>query len=172
MPTPQKEQTVSELREAALGHGSALLADYRGLRVTQLNQVRRRVREAGGQLVVVKNRLFKLALADTPGLAMVELLSGPTAVAFTNEPAGTAKALADAAREFEALQLKGGFVEGRVLDAAQVQQLATLPSREELIAQALAGLTAPLSGLAGTLREIIGKFVRTLQAVADQKAAA
>jgi len=172
MPTPEKEQAVADLKQMVTDHSCALLADYRGLRVTQINAVRRQLREMGAKFVVVKNRLLKLAIADTQGSGLAGLLVGPTAVMFADEPASAAKALSQAATEYEALTIKGGLVEGQVLDAAGVEALARLPSRMELLAQVAAALNSPLAGLVYTLQGIISKFVYTLQAVADKRAEA
>lgn len=163
---------MAALKELVTGHTCALLAAYRGLRVTEINAVRRQLREAGARFTVIKNRLFRLALADTEASALAEVVDGPTAVVFTDEPVAAAKALSEAAREYGPLEMTGGLVEGELLDAAGLAALAQLPTRQELLGQVAAALNSPLSGLVYTLGGIINEFVYTLQAVADQRAEA
>lgn len=172
MPTPEKLEVVAQLREMITDHSCALLANYRGLRVTEINAVRRQLREAGAKFRVVKNRLFRLALADTEASGLADMVDGPTAVTFTDEPVGTAKALSQATSEYEALAIVGGLVEGELLDAGAIAALARLPTRPELLAEVAAALNSPLAGLVYTLQGIISDLVYTLQAVTEQRAEA
>lgn len=172
MPTPEKEATVAELRELMQSIDSVLLADYRGLRVAEMAELRRRLREAGAKMMVVKNRLLRIAIDDTPKADLRDCLVGPTALAFDDDPAATAKVLADFARDFPALEVKAGFVEGRLVSPAEIQELARLPSRPQLLAQVVGAINAPIAGLVYTLQSIIGELVMTLQAIADQRSEA
>ncbi|MGQ9525278.1 MAG: 50S ribosomal protein L10 [Armatimonadota bacterium] len=169
MPNPKKEKVVADLINALRNSSSALLTDYRGLTVAQITDLRRKLREANAEYHVVKNTLFMRALRDV-GYDIGQL-EGPTAVAFThNDPVGPAKVLIDFMRENKAPTPKGGIVEGRVISAEQVEALSTIPPREVLLAQAVAGIQAPITGLVSCLQGVISNFVLTLQAVADKKA--
>jgi len=173
LPTPEKEATVAELAEQVRASQGILLADYRGLTATQINALRGRLRSLGAQMAVVKNRLLRRAVQDTAAGGIAEHLTGPTAAAFCEgDPTPVARALADAAREFPVLEIKGGYIPGRVLSANEVAVLARVPSREVLLSQVLAGLNGPVTGLVVTLNGILSQFVFTLQAIADQKSEA
>ena len=172
MPNQQKVQIVSDLKEALADAPTVILTDPTGLNVKNISLLRSRLREADTRFRVVKNTLFKLAAEDTPVKDVVAGLEGPTAIAVTHgDPVAAAKVLAAFHREFKLLTLKGGLVEGRAVSADDVQSLATIPSRPELIGQVVGGLQAPISGLVGTLQSTLGSLVMTLQAVADKRAA-
>jgi large subunit ribosomal protein L10 len=148
---------------------SVLLVDYRGLRVSEIGELRRRLRDVGGQLMVVKNRLLNIAIAETPMAVLRDHLVGPTAVAFGEDPAAVAKVLVEFARAFPALELKPGFVEGRGLSAEQIDELARLPGRSQLLALVVGAMNAPIAGLAYTLRGIISELTLTLQSLVQQR---
>jgi large subunit ribosomal protein L10 len=125
-------------------------------------------------MMVVKNSLFRLAVADTAAEGIADLMIGPRAVVFCY---GDQVAPAKAIKEFgddhdDAITLKGGFGEGQVIDEAQANRMATLPSRDELIASVVGGVSSPVTGLVFTLNGIVSDFVYTLHAVADQKESA
>ena len=173
MPTAQKEQLVEEIKNRFNDSGAVLLADYRGLSVKELEQLRVKLREAGAELTVYKNSLTEIAMRELALPSMTEYLSGPTAFVFGGEaPVAPAKVLTQFAKEHKALELKGGLVENQVVDAASVKAIATLPSREELIAKLLGTMLNPIVGFARVLNGPTEAFARTVQAVADQKAAA
>ena len=173
MPTAQKEQLVEEIKNRFNDSGAVLLADYRGLSVKELQQLRVKLREAGAELTVYKNSLTEIAMRELALPSMTEYLSGPTAFVFGGEdPVAPAKVLTQFAKEHKALELKGGLVENQVVDAASVKAIATLPSREELIAKLLGTMLNPIVGFARVLNGPTEAFARTVQAVADQKAAA
>ena len=173
MPTAQKEQLVEEIKNRFNDSGAVLLADYRGLSVKELEQLRVKLREAGAELTVYKNSLTEIAMRELALPSMTEYLSGPTAFVFGGEdPVAPAKVLTQFAKEHKALELKGGLVENQVVDAASVKAIATLPSREELIAKLLGTMVNPIVGFARVLNGPVEAFARTVQAVADQKAAA
>jgi len=170
-----KEKNIEQVREirADLESSKALLiTDYRGLTVSQITTLRRKLRETGAEYKVVKNTLFHLAAEGLISNEIDEMLAGPTAIAFvSDDPIAPAKILSDFVKESKILSLKGGYFEGMVYSAEQVQALAKIPPKDVLIAQVVGGIAAPLSGLVGTLNGVISNFVYTLQAVADQKAA-
>jgi len=173
MPTAQKEQLVEEIKNRFNDSGAVLLADYRGLSVKELEQLRVKLREAGAELTVYKNSLTEIAMRELALPSMTEYLSGPTAFVFGGEdPVAPAKVLTQFAKEHKALELKGGLVENQVVDAESVKAIATLPSREELIAKLLGTMLNPIVGFARVLNGPTEAFARTVQAVADQKAAA
>ncbi len=174
MPTPQKEATVAEIRGKLEGSAAVIMAEYRGLSVKEMQALRRNMRAAGGEVVVYKNSLALIAVRDL-GLPeeFGEFLVGPTMFAFAaEEPVAPAKALVDFAKEHEALVVKGGLVEKAVVDAAGIKAVASLPSREELVAKLLGTMQNPITGFVRVLNGPAGAFARVLRAIADQKEAA
>ena len=173
MPTAQKEQLVEEIKDRFNGSQAVLLADYRGLSVKELQQLRVKLRESGAELTVYKNSLTEIAMRELSLPSLADHLAGPTAFVFvTEDPVAPAKALTTFAKEHKALELKGGLVENQVVSADDVKAIATLPSREELIAKLLGTMLNPIIGFARVLNGPTEAFARTVQAVADQKAAA
>ena len=176
MPTPQKEETVAGVAETLRNSQAAILTDYRGLTVSQISDLRKKLRDADTQFAVVKNTLFRRAsegIVD-PNPELDATLNGPTAIAFAmKDPVATAKALTDYIRDNRntPLTLKGGVVGGRFYTADEVNALSKVAPREVLIAQMLGSLQSPITGLVGTLGGIVSNFVFTLQAIADQKQA-
>jgi large subunit ribosomal protein L10 len=173
MPTAQKEQLVEEIKDRFAGSQAVLLADYRGLSVKELQQLRVRLRESGAELTIYKNSLTEIAMRELALPSMTDYLAGPTAFIFSAEdPVAPAKALTAFAKEHKALELKGGLVENQVVDSEAVKAIAMLPSRDELIAKLLGTMVNPLVGFARVLNGPVEAFARTVAAVADQKAAA
>jgi large subunit ribosomal protein L10 len=173
MPTAQKEQLVEEIKDRFAGSQAVLLADYRGLSVKELQQLRVKLREAGAELTVYKNSLTEIAMRELALPSMTDYLAGPTAFIFsTDDPVAPAKALTAFAKEHKALELKGGLVENQVVDSEAVKAIAMLPSRDELIAKLLGTMINPIVGFARVLNGPVEAFARTVAAVADQKAAA
>jgi len=173
MPTSQKEELVEVIKDRFADSQAILFADYRGLSVKELEQLRIKLREAGAELTIYKNSLTEIAMRELALPSMAEYLSGPTAFIFSAEdPVAPAKALTAFAKLHNALELKAGLVENQVVDAAGVKAIATLPSREELLAKLLGSMINPIVGFARVLNGPTEAFARTVQAVADQKAAA
>ncbi len=172
MPTEQKRETVAQLKEAIETSYSIYVTEFSRLSANDMNQLRGHVEAAGGRFAVVKNRLFRLAVAGTEAEGLAELMAGPRAVVFCRDDAVTpAKAIAKfAADHGDNIVIKAAFVDGRVLDERQANRMATLPSREELLAGVVSGIAAPVSGLVYTLSGLVSDLVFTLQAVADEKA--
>ena len=173
MPTEAKEATVAELKEAFAASPSAIVAEYRGLRVSDLTAVRRALRDQGVEYRVVKNRLARIA-AEQAGVAeLAPLLEGPTALALGPvDEALLARTFLDAVRPFRAVAVKGGVIRGRRVDADSVTRLATLPPRETLLAQVGGAIASPLSGMAGVLAAPLRGLLGGLQQLAEQKGAA
>lgn len=171
MPTDTKRQAVAELAELIRGSSAMAVADYRGLTVSEMQSVRRTLRESGVQLTVAKNRLLKIA-ADEAGRADLKpLLEGPTALAtIAGDEAAMAKALTEALRPYtRTVSVRGGMLGDRAIDAGQLTRLATLPSREVLLAKLAGGMAAPMTGMAGVLAANLRNLVGVLNAVADKK---
>lgn len=173
MPNAQKSEVVASIKETLTSSQGIILADYRGLSVKDMEQFRTKVRDAGGVVRVYKNRLAVLALRELAMPTMDEYLVGPTVFVFTGEdPVAPAKAIMDFAKGHEALQVKAGFIENNVIDAAAVKAVASLPSREELIAQLMGAMLNPVRNFMAMANAPAGAFARVIKAVADQKAAA
>ena len=168
MPTAQKQATVERLRERVTGAPCAIVCDYRGLRVTQINELRRQVRDSDADFRVVKNRLMKIAVEGTAAAPLCELLVGPTAIAFCDDPVPAAKALADFAAEHGVITIKGAVGDGQLYSAEDVQKLAELLPRPQLLAQLVAGFNGPIAGLVYTLGGILSALIFTLHAIAQK----
>jgi large subunit ribosomal protein L10 len=168
-PRPEKVAVVDEVRERLSNAPAALLTEYRGLKVGELAQLRRNLREAGGDYKIYKNTLVRFAARDL-GLELEELLTGPTAIAFAREDAvGVAKALRDFGRTNPALVVKGGVLGNRSLSADQARALADVPPREVLLARLAGGLAAPLQQLAGLLQALPRNFAYGLSALIEAR---
>ena len=171
MPTDTKRAAVAELAELLRSSTAMAVADYRGLKVSEMQAVRRTLRDGGVQLHVAKNRLLKIA-ADEAGRAELKpLLEGPTALATVDgDEAALARTLADALRPYaRVVTVRGGMLGDRAIDAGQLTRLATLPSREVLLGRVAGGMAAPLAGMAGVLSANLRNLVGVLSAVADKK---
>jgi large subunit ribosomal protein L10 len=157
----EKAAVVERLAERMREASALIVADYRGLTVGQVADVRSSLREAGAGFHVSKNTLARIAAAQAGQDALVGLLEGPTAIAFAGDDVpGTAKRLQDAARTTRVLAVRGAVVDGRPLTADDVRRLADLPSREVILSQAVGAVAAPLqataSVIAAPLREVVG----------------
>jgi large subunit ribosomal protein L10 len=173
MATSQKEALVGEIKDRLNEAGALLLVDYRGLSVKEMHELRLSLRAAASELKVYKNSLTEIAIRELALPDLDSYLAGPTGIVFTGEdPVAPAKALTAFARQHNLLEVKGGLVENVVVDADGVKAIATLPSREELIAKLLGTMLSPLTGFARVLNGPVEAFARSVQAVADQKAAA
>src|SRR5689334_79712 len=165
-----KEQLLAEYENGLAQAPHAFVLGYQGITVPQVTELRSRVRQSGGEYVVVKNTLALRAI-DSKALAQLkEHFVGPTAVVFsTKDPVSVAKALTDYAKDVPALQFKGGMVEGRAIAGDQIKDIASLPSREELIAKLLFLLQSPITGLARVLAAVPQSFVMVLDQVRLKK---
>lgn len=169
MPTAQKAQTIEQAKEKYQKAAGVFFTEYRGLKVSQLQALRKELGEKGGDLQVIKNTLFKIAAGDDAEKFTEEMTSGPTAIAFVYEnETDCAKVLVDFAKTSKALVVKGGLVSGKVFDAAAVENLSKLPPREVLIAQVIGAIAAPLSNLVGVVEALYADPIRVIGAVADK----
>lgn len=166
----EKQQQIDSLKEHLTPAQGLFVMDFTGLTVTEVNELRRKIREAEGQYVVVKNTLARIALAGSGNEPLTELITGPSAVAFTNRDAVVlAKVLADFAKGHEKLRFRGGLVEGELLDAKQAEKVATLPSKPELVARLLFLLQSPMRRLVTALNWPVRGLAVTLKQIADEK---
>jgi large subunit ribosomal protein L10 len=172
MPTEAKRETVAELREALAGSRTLIVSEYRGLTVTEIAEIRRALRKQDVAYRVVKNRLMRIAAQDSIGEALAPLLTGPTAIAFGNDESTTAKAVIDATRPYRVVTITGGVLGDRAISADGVRTLASLPSREVLLAKLAGGMQSPTATLAGLLVANIRNLGSALAQVRDQKAQA
>ena len=173
MPTEQKTAIVAEIRERLDVSEGIIMTDYRGLTVKDMQALRAKLREVGGDLKVYKNTLTQLAIRELEMPSMDDMLTGPTAMVFLSEdPVAPAKAIMDFAKTHKGFEVKGGFIEKRVVDSEGVKAIALLPSREELIAKLMGTMLNPVRGVMSMFNAPAGAFVRVVKAVADQKAAA
>jgi large subunit ribosomal protein L10 len=168
---PEKEEVVARLREQFEKSSSVICVDFRGVNVDNITQFRRELRELSVEYQVVKNTLTRRAITDTSFQSLDQFLVGPTGLIFCpDDVSQSAKVVTKFASEDDgALTVKGGVVEGAVFDAAGIKKVATLPSRQELLAQLVSALQSPISGLVGVLQGVISECVYTLQAIADKK---
>jgi len=166
-----KQRVVEDLHAAWSEAAAGVVTHYRGLSVAEMGELRRRLHEANVSMQVVKNTLARRAAEGTDFKAAEELFSGPIAIAYGADPVGMAKAISDFAKEHEALEVKGGVLDGKRVEAQDIKALASLPSREVLLAKLLGSMQSPISGFVRTLAEVPASFVRTLAAIRDQKQA-
>jgi large subunit ribosomal protein L10 len=172
MPTQAKNAAIDEITERFQGSSAAVLTEYRGLTVAQLTELRRSL-GAGSSYAVVKNTLTKRA-ADSVGHSdLSPLLTGPTAIAFIEgDPVEAAKAIRDFARTHPLLVVKGGIVEGRTVDAAEVTRLADVDSREVLLAKLAGAMKGNLTKAAGLFQAPLSQVARLAAALQEKKEAA
>jgi len=172
MPTDIKRQAVTELADLLRNSSAMAVADYRGLKVSDMQSVRRTLRDSGVQLTIAKNRLLKIAADEAERPELKSLLSGPTALAtIDGDEAAMAKALADAFRPYSrmGITIRGGMLGSAAIDASQLSRLGTLPSRDVLLSKIAGGMAAPLTSMAGVLAANIRNLVGVLSAVAEKK---
>lgn len=168
----QKQQIVAEVNEIAASALSAVVADYRGLTVAEMTDMRVKARDNGIYLRVVRNTLAKRAVEGTDYECLDEVFVGPTLLAFSQEdPGSAARLLKDCAKEYDALEVKALAIGGEMLTADQIDLVAKLPTLDGARALLLSVLQAPITKFARTLNEVPGKLVRTVAAVRDQKQA-
>jgi len=166
----EKSQEVSELNEQIGKASNAFLIDFKGITVPQVTELRKQVRQTNSGYVVVKNTLALIALKDSPIINMKEKFTGPTAIAFNSTDAvGLAKALTRFAKDVPAVQFKGALLNGQVVPASEIQNIANLPSREELVAKLLYMLQSPIRGLVTVLQANIRNLTVVLDQIAKQK---
>jgi large subunit ribosomal protein L10 len=165
-----KQQIVSEVNQAAVGALSAVIADYRGVTVTDLTALRKTAREGGVYLRVVRNTLLKRAVEGTEYECLAPALKGPTILAFSQEdPGAAARVLKEFAKGNDKFSVKALAVGGKLLPADQIDALASLPTYDQAIATLMSVMLAPVTKLARTINEVPSKVTRCVAAVRDQK---
>ncbi len=173
MPTEAKRATVAELRDDLARSTTLITTEYRGLTVREIGEIRRALRKNDVTYRVVKNRLMRIAAEQEGNPGLAPLLRGPSAIAFgSGDEAAVAKTVIDAVRPFKLVKVTGAVVGGRTLDADGVQSLATLPSREVILAQLGGALNAPATQVAGLLAANLRNLGSVLAQVRDRQAQA
>jgi large subunit ribosomal protein L10 len=173
MPTARKEAAVQELRTRLADAKSLFLTDFAGLTVDEITKLRGHLRKDGSTYSVVKNTLFSIAAGDELASKLEEYLAGPTGVVFAGtDPVAPAKALKQFSDDVKSIGIKAAYIDGQVVDAKQVNVLAMLPPKAELIARLVGSLAGPLRGLVTVLSGNQSGLVRALNAIREQKEAA
>ena len=168
----EKQAVVADVSAALEGAQVAVLAEYRGLTVVQMEKLRGEARNANVYLRVVKNTLTRRVVKGSNFECLNDFLVGPLALAASEDPVAVAKVLSNFAKDNDRLSIKAGAMNGELLSLEEISALAKLPSRDELIAKLIGTMQAPIQKFVQTLNEVPSKFVRTLSAVRDSKEAA
>ncbi|HEX5173925.1 MAG TPA: 50S ribosomal protein L10 [Gaiellaceae bacterium] len=171
MKREHKEQVVDELTQRLKAAETLLVADYRGLTMPQIDELRTRLLASGARFTVVKNTLTRRAAEAAGADALLALLDGPSAIAFLEadgDMVAAAKALADSARETRVLEIRGGIMQGRAMTAAEVETIAALPPEEVLRGQVLGAIVAPLTSFVGLLNAPLQNLVGLIDARIEQ----
>ena len=164
-----KKEVVAEVSERLKKAQSVVLAEYRGLPVEDITVLRSRARASGVYLRVLKNTLARRAVQGTPFEKLADQMVGPLAYGISDDPVAAAKVLHAYAKGNEKLVIKGGMMPNYLMTAKEVGNLATMPSRDELLAKLMGTMQAPIATFVRTLAEVPSKFVRTVAALRDQK---
>ena len=173
MPKQNKIDAVAEITADMKGADVYIFVDYRGLTFSEATELRKRLRKVDTDLKIVKNTLGKIAAANAEVEGLDELLAGPTAIAYVHgDPAKAAKTIQDFIKEKKKSAIRGGKLQRLVLSSAEIEALAALPSREQLIAQVVGAIASPLQGLANVLSGPIRGLVVVLGQVQEKQASA
>ena len=164
-----KKEVVAEVSERLKKAQTVVLAEYRGLPVEDITVLRSQARASGVYLRVLKNTLARRAVQGTPFEKLADKMVGPLAYGISDDPVAAAKVLHTYAKTNDKLVIMGGMMPNYLMTAKEVGNLATMPSREELLAKLMGTMQAPIAKFVRTLNEVPGRFVRTLAAVRDQK---
>jgi large subunit ribosomal protein L10 len=166
----EKAAVISEFSEGIGQATNAFLIDFKGITVPQVTELRKQVRESGSSYIVVKNTLALIAVKDSPLTQIKDKFTGMTAVAYnTTDAVGLAKALTKFAKDVPAVQFKGALLNGQIVPASEIQNIANLPSREELVAKLLYLMQHPIRGLVTVLSANIRNLAVVLDQIAKQK---
>jgi len=168
----EKKVVVAEVSAEVAKAQGIVVAEYRGLEVGRMTELRAKARKSGVYLRVLKNTLARRAVAGTPFEKLAGQMVGPLVYGISSDPVATAKVLNEFAKANEKLVIKAGAMPNAVITAKEVKALASMPSREQLIAQLLGTMQAPVAQFVRTLNEVPSRFVRTLAAIRDQRAGA
>jgi len=165
MARPEKEASVAELKEAIQNSSVAILTQYQGITVEQVTNLRAGLRAEKVKYKVFKNTLAKRALDELQLSDVATFMEGPTAWAFCEDPVAPARILKKFAKDIEVLKVRGGILDGKVVDAAMLDALADLPSRDQLIAQFVGTIAAPIRNFLGAMQAVPRDFVGVLAAI-------
>ncbi len=168
----QKKAVISEVTEAIASAQAGVLAEYRGMTVSQLTALRTEARNEGVWIRVVKNNLAKRVVEGSDFECLTEHFVGPVIFSASDDPVAVAKVMAKFAKDNENLKITAGAMNGSLIDFGVIERLSKLPGRDELLAKLMGTMMAPVQKFVSTLNEVPGKFVRTLSAVAESKEAA
>lgn len=168
----QKKAVVSEVTEAIASAQAGVLAEYRGMTVSQLTDLRREARNAGVWIRVVKNNLAKRVIDGSDFECLSEHFVGPVIFSASEDPVAVAKVMAKFAKDNDNLKITAGAMNGSLMDQKTIESLSKLPGRDELLAKLVGTMNAPIQKFVSTLNEVPSKFVRTLSAVSQSKEAA
>ena len=169
MPTQEKMDSVAEILEKIKENKVAVMSTYIGINVDKVTQLRVKLREAGIDYKVYKNTLARRALQELGVESAADFMQGPTAWAFSKDPVAPAKILKDFGKEVKFVTLQGGLIEGKPANKAQMEALADLPSREQLLGMTVGTIAAPLRNLLGALSALPRNLVNVLDQVKKQK---
>ena len=172
MPTEAKRQAVAELREQLSRSRTLIVSEYRGLTVREIGEIRRALHRQDVSYRVVKNRLMRIAASESLGEALSPLLTGPNAIAFGGEEGATAKAVLDATRPYKQVRITGAVLGTRAIDGDGVVRLASLPTRQVLLAQVAGAIAAPMAATAGLFDAPLRDIAGLVGALADRRSSA
>lgn len=164
-----KKAVVAEISERLATAKAVVIAEYRGVTVTSMTALRKKARESGVYLRVLKNTLARRAVADTPFAGLAGMLTGPLAYGISADPVAVAKVMNDFAKANDKFVIKAGAMANVVMSPKDVAALATMPSRDELLAMLMGTMQAPIAKFVQTLKEVPGRFVRTVAALRDER---
>ncbi|NIP31119.1 MAG: 50S ribosomal protein L10 [Candidatus Dadabacteria bacterium] len=165
-----KQEIINDLSKTFKSAPSMFVVEYKGLNVGEMEILRKQLKQADAELKVVKNTLLKRASLKTDIEQINDLFIGPTAVAICEKDSPKiAKIFIKSTGDFPSLKIKGGIIEGKVVNPSEIEEISKLPSREELIAKFIGLLSAPMSNVVGTLKQMQTKVVYALNAVKDKK---
>jgi large subunit ribosomal protein L10 len=165
----QKQAVVAEVGAQLAKAQAIVLAEYRSLKVGEMTELRRKARTSGVYLRVLKNTLARRAIADTPFKGLADKMIGPLAYGISSDPVAAAKVLHEFARGNDRFVIRAGAMPNVVMSPREVADLASMPSREQLLATLMGTMQAPIAKFVRTLNEVPGKFVRTMAALRDRK---
>ncbi len=165
----EKKAIVAEVSAQVANAEAIFIAEYRGIEVSQMTQLRAKTRESGMYFRVIKNSLVRRAVADTPYAELAKHMVGPLAYGISTDPVGAAKVLHEFSKDNEKFVIKAGAMGGQIMSHEDITALAALPSRQELLSRLLGTMQAPVTKFVQTLNEVPARFVRGLALVRDSK---
>ena len=167
-----KDEKIEKIKEKVDKAQVAILTNYQGLTVEEITKLRRSIQQGGGDYMVTKNTLTKIAIKDTPYEVLSDSLKGPSAIAFGFEdPVSPAKALSKFIKDSKKGEIVAAVLEGKLLTAQEAKALANLPTKEELYAKMLGCVNSPATGIVGSINAVMAQLTRAMAAVRDQKSA-